>query len=62
MLHFLRKARRHLLDKNRFSRYFLYAAGEILLVVIGILLALQINIWNQARQEQVKKEIERLSN
>jgi len=35
-----------MLKENRFSRYFLYAIGEIVLVVIGILIALQVNEWN----------------
>lgn len=42
--------RQRLLAQNRFTRYLIYAAGEILLVVVGILIALQINTWNQARQ------------
>ena len=55
MFNFLRKARSSLLRENRFYRYFLYAIGEILLVVVGILLALQINTWNQERQERAKE-------
>ncbi|MDF0707905.1 DUF6090 family protein [Flagellimonas okinawensis] len=42
-----RKIRKVLLSQNRFTKYLLYAIGEIVLVVIGILLALQINTWNQ---------------
>ncbi|MEJ2585055.1 MAG: DUF6090 family protein [Robiginitalea sp.] len=38
------------------GRYLLYAAGEILLVVIGILIALQINTWNDGRLEQIAAE------
>lgn len=49
MLHFFRLVRRKLLTENRFSKYLLYAIGEILLVVIGILIALYINNWNQER-------------
>jgi hypothetical protein len=45
-----------LLKENQFSRYFLYALGEILLVVIGILIALQINNWNE-NQKNHKLEI-----
>jgi hypothetical protein len=50
MIYFFRKIRRALLANNRFYEYFLYAIGEIVLVVIGILLALQINNWNEARK------------
>jgi uncharacterized protein DUF6090 len=57
MLKFFRKIRQRLLTENKFSKYFLYAIGEIILVVIGILIALQINNWNQKRL-QGKKEIE----
>lgn len=51
-----------MIKENRFSKYLLYAIGEIVLVVIGILLALQINNWNEQRKlrsEEVKllKEI-----
>lgn len=49
MLKFFRKIRQNLLSENKFQQYLLYAIGEILLVVIGILLALQINVWNQNR-------------
>lgn len=46
MLKFFRNIRRRLLRENRFTRYLIYALGEIFLVVIGILIALQINNWN----------------
>ena len=52
MLRFFRTLRQSLLAENRVSRYLLYAVGEIVLVVIGILLALQINTWNQERQNR----------
>ena len=52
MLTFLRKIRRSLLDGGQFQRYALYAIGEIALVVIGILIALQINAWNQSQQDR----------
>ncbi|MCW5898564.1 MAG: hypothetical protein KIT10_04780 [Flavobacteriales bacterium] len=42
--------RQRLLKESRLTRYLVYAVGEILLVVIGILIALQVNGWNQARQ------------
>jgi len=59
MIKFFRKIRQNLLLENKMGKYFKYAIGEILLVVIGILLALQINTWNQQRIED-KKEIELL--
>ncbi|TDQ32193.1 DUF6090 family protein [Zeaxanthinibacter enoshimensis] len=46
MIKFFRRIRQHLLAENKFSKYLLYAIGEIALVVIGILIALQINTWN----------------
>ncbi|MFD2588057.1 DUF6090 family protein [Croceitalea marina] len=60
MIKFFRKIRQNLLMENKTGKYFKYALGEILLVVIGILLALQINTWNQQRIED-KKEIELLT-
>jgi hypothetical protein len=47
MIKFFRKIRQKMLTENKFSKYLLYAIGEIVLVVIGILIALQINNWNQ---------------
>jgi hypothetical protein len=47
MVKFFRKIRQKLLSENKFSKYFIYAIGEIVLVVIGILIALQINNWNE---------------
>ena len=52
MLTFFRRIRKGLLNGNRTSRYLLYAIGEIALVVIGILIALQINNWNENRKLQ----------
>ncbi|MFH4967884.1 DUF6090 family protein [Gaetbulibacter sp. M240] len=49
MLKFFRNIRKRLLSESKFRNYFLYAIGEIILVVIGILIALQINNWNEAR-------------
>ena len=56
MLTFFRRIRKGLLDGGRTSKYLLYAIGEIALVVIGILIALQINNWNEWRKNR-KKEI-----
>ncbi|MDT0558289.1 DUF6090 family protein [Ichthyenterobacterium sp. W332] len=49
MIKFFRHFRKSFLDNNQMGKYFKYAIGEILLVVIGILIALQINNWNQNR-------------
>jgi hypothetical protein len=49
-----------MLTENKFRKYLIYAIGEIILVVIGILLALQINSWNQQRIED-KQEVELLT-
>ncbi|MGB5238162.1 MAG: DUF6090 family protein [Flavobacteriaceae bacterium] len=50
MIKFFRKIRHRLLSENKLSKYLLYALGEIFLVVIGILIALQINNWNEQRK------------
>ncbi|MDF1867741.1 MAG: DUF6090 family protein [Saprospiraceae bacterium] len=47
MIKFFRKIRQKLLSENKFSKYLIYAIGEIILVVIGILIALNINNWNE---------------
>jgi len=49
MIHFFRRIRHQLFTNNKFSKYLLYAIGEIVLVVIGILIALQINNWNNQK-------------
>ncbi|MBC2840086.1 hypothetical protein [Robiginitalea sp. SC105] len=49
MLRLFRQIRRRLLSGNKFSKYLLYAVGEILLVVIGILIALQLDDLNEKR-------------
>jgi len=49
MIHFFRKIRHQLFTNNKFSKYLLYAIGEIVLVVIGILIALHINNWNNQK-------------
>ena len=61
MLKFFRKIRQKLLSENKFSKYLLYAIGEIILVVIGILIALGINSWNQERIGN-SKELDLLKN
>ncbi len=56
MIKFFRKIRKTSLTDNKFGKYLKYAIGEIVLVVIGILIALQINNWNQQRIEQNKEQ------
>jgi len=55
MIKFFRHIRKSLLMENKTSKYFKYAIGEIVLVVIGILIALQINNWNQKRLERIEE-------
>ncbi len=50
MQNFLRRIRHRLITKNKIKKYIFYAIGEIILVVIGILIALQINNWNENQQ------------
>jgi len=52
MIKFFRKIRQNLLSQGKTGKYFKYAIGEIILVVIGILIALQINNWNTERLER----------
>ncbi len=55
MIKFFRKIRQQLISENQTSKYVLYAFGEILLVVIGILLALQINNWNIDKKDKLEE-------
>ena len=56
MIKFIRKIRQNMLTENKFGKYLTYAIGEIILVVIGILIALSINNWNEL-QKLNEKEI-----
>jgi hypothetical protein len=56
MIKFFRKIRQRLLTENKFSKYLIYAIGEIVLVVIGILIALQINTWNENKKFNAIKD------
>jgi len=58
MIQFFRKVRKEALPKTKFGSYLLYAIGEIILVVIGILVALQISNWNEGlKAKKFEKEI-----
>jgi len=57
MIPVFRKTRKKMADDNRPLKYARYAIGEIVLVVIGILIALQINTWNEERKEKIKAKV-----
>ncbi|MGI9530598.1 DUF6090 family protein, partial [Lutimonas sp.] len=54
MIPFFRKIRKKMADDNRPLKYMRYAVGEIVLVVVGILIALQINTWNEERKDRIR--------
>ncbi len=56
MLRLLREARRSLLHRRSYRKYILYALGEVLLVMLGILLALSVNNWNEKRKDREQEE------
>ena len=56
MIKIFRQIRLDLMEKNKSGKYFKYAIGEIILVVIGILIALQINNWNENRKAELKED------
>ncbi|NER13473.1 hypothetical protein GWK08_08500 [Leptobacterium flavescens] len=57
MIKFFRRIRQQLLRERKFSKYLLYAIGEIFLVVIGILIALQLNNWNESRKDRNEEQL-----
>lgn len=57
MIKFFRRIRQQLLTENKFNKYLLYAIGEIVLVVIGILIALNLNNWNEQKKSEKKTEL-----
>ena len=64
MIKFFRRIRQRMITESKFTKYLLYAIGEIILVVIGILIALGINNWNQEKgnrlvETRVLKELNR---
>jgi len=56
MIKFFRKIRYNLMEKNKIGKYLKYAIGEIVLVVVGILIALGINNWNEDRKTIIKEK------
>ncbi|RIA09166.1 hypothetical protein OE09_0995 [Flavobacteriaceae bacterium MAR_2010_72] len=57
MIKFFRRIRQGLLSDNKYSKYLLYAVGEIILVMIGILLALQVNNQNELRKTRIEEKL-----
>lgn len=53
MIHFFRKIREKLLAQGKVTNYLVYASGEVVLVVLGILIALYINNWNETRKNEI---------
>jgi len=56
MIKFFQKIRYGLMSENKTARYLKYALGEIFLVMIGILLALQVNNWNEDRKNRIEEQ------
>ncbi|GMN06762.1 hypothetical protein MTsPCn5_21510 [Croceitalea sp. MTPC5] len=56
MTSFFKRFRQKMLAKNKLRKYLIYASGEIMLLVIGILIALQINNWNERRKLNDERE------
>lgn len=57
MLKFFRRIRQKLIQEGKLKNYLIYAIGEILLVVIGILIALQVNNWNEKRNQEQRVRV-----
>src|SRR5210317_1869781 len=57
MIKLFKKIRQQLLSQSKLSKYLIYAIGEIVLVVIGILIAIQINNWNEDQKKSDREKI-----
>lgn len=57
MINFFRKKRKKMADENKAIKYVRYAIGEILLIVIGIFFALQLQNWNENRKQEAQFKI-----
>ena len=56
MIKFFRQIRQSLVRQGKSQKYIVYAVGEILLVVVGILIAVQINNWNENQKKLIQKK------
>ena len=56
MIKTFRRIRQKMITEYKFRKYIIYAVGEIILVVIGILIAIQINNWNESRKDFAKSK------
>ncbi|WP_445386500.1 DUF6090 family protein [Robiginitalea sp. IMCC44478] len=56
MIRFFRNVRKRLLPESNFSRYLLYAIGEIILIVVGIMIALQLDNYNAQKKQEAEME------
>ena len=54
MINFFRKIRKQLANENKFQRYMRYAIGEVLLIMLGIFMALQLQNWNEKRKQEIQ--------
>ncbi len=64
MINLFRKIRRQLVKENKFRNYFKYALGEVVIIMLGIFFALQLQIWNEKRKQEAlfKVTLEQLYN
>ena len=56
MPRFFNQIRKQLANNNKFSKYLLYAVGEILLVVVGILIAFQVDNWSKRNEDSLQTQ------
>ncbi len=56
MLSLFRKMRKRIIEKKKIRSYLLYAIGEVILIVFGVLIALQVNNWNEGRKNATQKQ------
>ncbi len=57
MINIFRKIHFNLVEQNKTGKYLKYAIGEIVLIVIGILIAISINNWNEERKDRIKEQV-----